>query len=335
MPEFGFPAQPQVSRLNTLVARARRDSDNTQIETVTGRPADLAATLDGRVSEAMLIEKALIDLDHYAQAIALAEARAAATQQSLDQTVTLGQELTASISTLLTNGTVENLQIVSEEGRAMLDATVAALNTRFAGRALFSGDASDQNAVIDATTIYSASTAVLAGAATAAAAYSALTADFVGAGGLFDTTFYTGGTGDGPQVEIAPGETVDYALRADEEAVRRMLLNTVIIAAAYDTTNAIPDTVRKDLLATAADGLREAMDQTINLQGRLGAAEARIATVKARNIAEDSSLAIQFNELAGVDRYEAGLRLSDIEAQLETAFYTTARLSRLSLTNYL
>ena len=77
------------------------------------------------------------------------------------------------------------------------------------------------------------------------------------------------------------------------------------------------------------------MDQTINLQGRLGAAEARIATVKARNIAEDSSLAIQFNELAGVDRYEAGLRLSDIEAQLETAFYTTARLSRLSLTNYL
>lgn len=334
MPEFGFPAQPQMSRMNDLVRRVRRDSDETQMAAVTGRPADLAATLGGRVSEAMLIEKALIDLDHYSQAIALAEARASVTQQSLDQTVRLGQDLTGSVSSLLTNGTIQNLEIVSGEGRAMLESTVSAFNARFAGRALFAGDLGDGTALADADTIYSASVAVLAAGPSAAAAYAALETEFTTTGGLFETTFYTGGTGDGPLVEVAPGEVVDYALRADEEAVRRVLLNTVIIGAAYDTGNGIPGAHRRELITTANDRLREAMGQIVNLQASLGTAEARIATVKARNIAEDSALTIRFNDLAGVDRYEEGLRLSEIEAQLETALYTTARLSRLSLTNY-
>ena len=44
----------------------------------------------------------------------------------------------------------------------MLDSTVQALNSRFAGRALFAGDAGDGNALADTTTIYSGSVAVLA-----------------------------------------------------------------------------------------------------------------------------------------------------------------------------
>lgn len=335
MPEFGFPAQPSMSRMSDLVRRIRKDSEETQTAAVTGRPADLAAALEGRVSEAMLIEKALIDLEQYGQAIALAEARAGVTQQSLDQAVQLGQELTGSVSSVLTNGTVENLKIVSEEGRAMLEGTVSALNARFGGRSLFGGDLGDGTALADADTIYAASAAVLAAGATPAGAYAALEAEFTGAGGLFETTFYTGGTGDAPLVEVAAGETVSYSVRGDEDALRGTLLNTVVIAAAYDTTNGITDAFRRELMATANEGLREAMDQTVNLQGRLGTAEARIATVKARNIAEDAALTVRFNDLAGADLYEEGLRLSEIEIQLETALYTTARLSRLSLSNYL
>lgn len=335
MPDFGFPAQPQMSRINDLINKARRESDAAQVAVVTGRPADLAATLKGRVSEAMLIEKALIDLDQYSQAIALAEARADVTQRTLDQTVTLGQELTASVNQLLTNGTIANLEIVSAEGRAMVESTVTALNGRFAGRALFAGDAGDATALADASVISAASVAVLSANPDAATAYAALEAEFINPGGQFDTTFYTGGTGSAPRVEIARGETVDYDVRADEEALRRVLLNSVVIGAAYDMTNAIPDSMRRDLISTATNGLRGAIDQTVALQGRLGSTEARIATVKARNIAEDSSLAIRFNDLASADPYTEGLRLSEIENQLETAFLTTARLSRLSLTNYL
>ena len=335
MPDFGFPAQPQMSRINNLVAKARRDSQDAQYATATGRPADLAASLDGRVNEAMLIEKAIIDLDQYAQSIALAEGRAEVSQKSLDLLVQSGRDLTSAVSKLLTNGTNSNLEIVSEQGRSTLEASVAALNAQFAGRSVFAGDERDATALADAETIYSSSVAVLETGTTAAGAYAALETEFVGAGGLFDTTFYTGGTGDAPQVEIAAGETVDHSLRANEEPLRRMLLNATIIGAAYDLSNTIPDDIRSELIGTATDQMRSAMDQTVNLQGTLGTAEARIATVKARNIAEDSSLTIRFNDIAAADPYEEGLRLSAIEAQLETAFYTTARLSRLSLSNYL
>ena len=81
--------------------------------------------------------------------------------------------------------------------------------------------------------------------------------------------------------------------------------------------------------------MRNAIDDVVHTQGRLGTAEERIATVKARNIAEDAALGVRFNDLAGADQYRAAARLSEIEAQLETALVTTARLSRLSLANYL
>ena len=335
MPEFGFPAQPQISRMNRLVANMRRDGDAAQIATVTGRPADLAASLDGRVNEVMLIEKALSDLAGYADAIALTEARAGVTQRSLDRLVGIGQELADSVDVLLTNGTAHNLEIVSGEGRAGLESIVSALNARFAGRAVFAGDSGDGNAVADASTIFSASVTVLETAPTAVAAYSALEVDFMTPGGLFDTMIFTGGNGNAPRSEIAPGELVDHSVRADEDPMRRVIMNTVIVGAAYDQTNAIPDPIRRQLIELGSLGLRNAIDDIINVQGRLGTAEARIATVKARNIAEEAALGIRFNELAGADRYKEAFRLSEIETQLETALVTTARLSNLSLANYL
>ncbi len=82
-------------------------------------------------------------------------------------------------------------------------------------------------------------------------------------------------------------------------------------------------------------GLRNAVDGVISTQARLGTAEGRIATVKARNIAEEAAMGIRFNELAGVDQYEAALKVAEIEAQLEAALVTTSRLTSLSLANYL
>ena len=335
MPEFGFPAQPQMSRMSRLIANMRQDGNDAQVAAVTGRPADLAATLGGRVNEAMLIGKSISDLQGYADAIALAEARADTMQQRLDHVAGIGRDLANSADKLLTNGTDDNFRIVSAEGRAVLDGVVSAFNTGFAGRALFAGDLGAGPALVDADAIVAAAVPILEAATSADAAHAALEASFTTSGGLFDTAIYVGGSGDAPRTEIGPGEVVDYSARADEEPVRRMIPNALMVAAAFDRSNAIPDTMRRDLVALGSTGLRNAVDGVINMQGRLGAAEARIATVKARNVAEEATMSVRFNELAGADQYQEAFRLSEIEAQLETAFATTARLSRLSLANYL
>ncbi len=250
MPEFGFPAQPQMSRMSRLIANMRTTGDDAQIAAVTGRPADLATHLDGRVNEAVLIGKGLADLQGYNEAIALSEARAGVMQQSMSQLVDLGQDLTSSVDKLLTNGTDSNFQTVSADGQAMLGSLVSALNVQFAGRSLFAGDEGTTNAIADAADILTLSVPIMEAETTASDAYTALETTYMTAAALFDTSIYLGGAGDPPRTEIAQGEVVDYSVKADEDAFKRLIFNTVVIGAAYDPNNSLPDPIRKDLIDT-------------------------------------------------------------------------------------
>ncbi len=334
MPEFGFPAQPRQASLASIIAKLRDRADDARFAAVTGRNADVTRELDGRVSELMQIEKSINDLQSYSEAIALSEARANVMQQSLGRIGAVSQSLTDTVDLLGTNGTDRDFESLSLTARGELQTVVASLNASFGGRALFAGDVTATPTVADADTIFASSVPFLEGAASSTAAYAALEAEFVGAGGLFDTAIYQGGAGNPPRTEIAAGEQVDYGVKANEDPMRRALLNVVVLAAAYDTSNAIPDEQRRDLARIANEGLREGIGSLVTVQGRLGAAEARIANIKSRNIATEASLTLNYNELAGADTYQAALSLSELDTQLETAFATTARLADLTLANF-
>jgi len=71
------------------------------------------------------------------------------------------------------------------------------------------------------------------------------------------------------------------------------------------------------------------------LTGRLGAIEAQIEDAAARNSAEATSLRIVRNDITNVDPYEVAARLQDNQAQLEKIYTLTARMTRLSLMDYL
>jgi len=335
MPEFGFPAQPRQAQLARIISDLRNRADDERVAAVTGRYADVTAAREGRVNELMQIEKSITDLNGYAEAIALSEARADTMQQSLDRLSDIGQVLTDTTDLLTTNGTDANFEVVSAQARADLDVLVAALNVDFAGRALFAGDDAGTSSLIDPATMFTTSVAVLEAAPNSAIAYADLQNEFLNAGATFETTFYQGGTGRAPLTEVAPGETVDYTVKADEAAIRKVLFNTVVLAAAHDPTNAIPAAERRSLMEKGSAGMRSAISELTTIQARLGTAEARIATVKARNIAMEAAFTVQFNDLAGADDYAAALALTELDTQLETAFATTARLSNLSLVNYL
>lgn len=334
MPEFGFPAQPRQANLASLIANMRQRADAERVAAVTGRFADVTSELNGRVSELMQIEKSIQDLRSYSEAIALSETRADAMQRSLTGINELSQNLSNTVDVLLTNGTDSNFEVVSEQARNELGSIVSALNLNLAGRALFGGDDADAPTLADAETIQTASAPFLEGAASSGAAYAALEAEFVNAGGLFDTTFYLGGAGDAPVTEVAPGERVDYGVKADEEPIRRILLNVVVLGAAFDDSNAIPNDQRKELIERASLELRTGVAQLAGIQARLGSAESRIATIKSRNIAAEASLTLSFNEFAGADTFTAALNLSELENQIEVAFATTSRLANLSLANF-
>ena len=73
----------------------------------------------------------------------------------------------------------------------------------------------------------------------------------------------------------------------------------------------------------------------ITLSARIGTAEAQIETARTRNAAEETALGILRSGIGSVDPYEAATRLETVRAQLESLYLVTARVSRLSLTEYL
>ena len=71
------------------------------------------------------------------------------------------------------------------------------------------------------------------------------------------------------------------------------------------------------------------------LAGRIGISEARIDEASTRNESESNALQVLKYDLLGVDAYDAATRMETAQNQLETLYAVTARLSRLSLVDFL
>ena len=332
---IGFPPQPRQDLMARLIAELRARADVAREEAVTGRRADPAKAAEGRVAEMLSLERAVAEAREYRSIIDLAEARAGAIQGSLDALRDLAGRLAADTQTALESGFEVARAPVAAETRQALEAAIGALNVTFGGRALFAGDAGDRAAVASARDFLATAVPIIEAAPTGGQAHADLTAAFTAAGGAYETTLYTGGTGDAPASEIAEGERVAYAVRADEPAVRGLMRDLAALAAAFDPATAISESARRDLAERAAAGLRDSVAGLAELSARVGAAEERMSAVKTRHQGNEATLSIALQGIVGRDQYEAAAALTGLEAQLETAYLTTARLSRLSLANFL
>jgi flagellar hook-associated protein 3 FlgL len=76
-------------------------------------------------------------------------------------------------------------------------------------------------------------------------------------------------------------------------------------------------------------------DARITLAARIGSVEAQVEAAQSRNGAEETALGILRSDIGAVDPYEAATRLEAARAQLESLYLITARVSRLSLVEFL
>jgi flagellar hook-associated protein 3 FlgL len=321
--------------MSRLIGQLRSQSDIARQEVVTGLRADPAATLNGKVSELLGVEQSLAEIAQYREIIGLASARAAVTQSSLDVLRELANDLSVNGQTALDSSLPAAREAVSVAARQALGAAISALNVSFGGRRLFAGDAGDSPAVASVEVFMAASAPILEAGPAAGAAYANLAAEFSNVGGLFDTSLYSGGGGNAPASEVARGERLAFAQRADAAPIRALLRDLSALAAAFDPDNAIPEDDRRALAGQAIAGLRNNAGALVGMASQVGAAEERMATVAARNQASEAGLALAHASLAGRDQFEAAAELTNLETQLETTYLATARLANLSMANFL
>lgn len=300
-------------------------------EVTTGRAADTARHMRGNLGPLAALETALSQLSAYARTTADMQLRAGATQTVLGSLSAQADALSTDL--LAVNpGQSSTLTALGHQAEQGFLAAVAALNTAVGGHALFSGAASDQPPLIEAEALLGRIVAVTGGASTASDAAAALQAWFDDPSG-FATEAWRGAAAGGG-VPIAAGETATLEVTALDPEIRDTLKGLALGVLINRSDQTSPE-ARAAFAGFAGEGLLAARSGLATLQGRVAAVEGQIAAAQSRNGSESSALQIARSEMVAVDAYDAATRLTDAETRLQTLYAVTARLSSLSLTDYL
>ncbi|MHA7871385.1 MAG: hypothetical protein ACX939_03445 [Hyphococcus sp.] len=328
---FGIPDALSFSRLAQNVADLKSRVDTSRTESVTGRVEDVTKELDGDVGGAHILKKAVEDAQLFQQNLAVAKSRAEITQTTMGNIGSDSSRIATDLLAAVGRGADATIDVIADDARASLTVSFAALNTVLAGRALFGGDATQSPPLAPPEQLLADIEAIVAGAIDAADAQAQIDFYFNDPAGGFATNIYQGGANRAPFVEIAPGTRVDVSVKANDEEIKDIIQGLVTIAVSDSAT--FPD--RYALLTNGANQIFDAEARLIDLRAAVGVNEGRIADAIERYENEESVMTTLFNEKTLRDPFEAASQLQLLESQLEASYLLTARMSRLSLANFL
>ncbi len=319
------------STLSRNVADIKSRADTARTEATTGRIQDITQQTRGNVGDTHLLKKAVDDVVAYQDNITFAIGRADATQKILGS---INEDSARIASQALAAAKRDDDAIVrtsAEEARGAISTIFAGLNASVGGRALFGGDVAEQFPLSSPQQLIADIEAIVAAAPDAATAEADIATYFNDPAGGFMTNIYQGGAGDAPEVEIAPGVRVDVSVRADSQEIRDMLRGLVSMIA----FSSAPFTDAGSLVESGATLTLETETTFTDLRARIGAGEARLENARSRYAEEEAALTTLYNQRTTRDPYEAASQLQLLETQLESSYLLTARLSRLTLANFL
>lgn len=306
-------------------------------ELTSGVKADLAGAVSGDFRALAGIDRSLKTLESFRTATSEAELFAGALQSALGVAADIASDLGPSLLGSATSASPVLVATAAADTRQKFDTVVSALNAQVADRYLLSGMATDQKPIASTDSILSALMTAIAGQTTAADVKTVVSAWFdapSGGGGYLDLA-YGGAAAALAPLQIGPGASAKLDLTAADPDLRDLLkglaLGALVDAGALNGN----DPGRAQLLKSAGEALAASGSALAGVRARVGTVEAEIAGAAARNTAETGALKIARNAIVAADPYETASALQAIQAQIETLYTLTARLSRLSLTDYL
>lgn len=211
---------------------------------------------------------------------------------------------------------------------------VEKLNTNVARRTVFAGVASDGPALISAEQMLDSLIAGLPPGATPDDV-----ADFVvqwfAPGNDFDSSAYLGGVSIPSRIDLGQGISAGVSETAQADAFRTTLAAFATAAIMSRGLFATVPEAQQDLLDRASEGLMQSGAGLTALAAQIGVEEATVARAAGRAAAEENAMSLAAAVLVEADPYDTAARLESTIAQLESVYVLTARLSRLSLLEYL
>lgn len=314
--------------------RQLRASLVTLSDTVTtGRKPDIAAATGGNLAPLAQLDAALSRLDAHSRNTAQATLELAAVQDALAHVQAATDKLGADYLAEAGRGDWTSLSGRAGQAVAQMDDVLSALRTRAGERFLLGGTATDRPPVGNAAELLGAVRDAAVGA-TIGDRIAAIDTYFdapAGDGGFVDD-FYAGSDRN-----IATGlsdqRQATNTARADDPALRDILRGLALAAMAAE-----PGTTREDgllLMQKAGAALTGAQQGLVWMRAAVGLQQQVAADAETANDTARTSLTLSRNAIVAADPYEAATALEETQTRLESLYALTARLSRLSLTDYL
>lgn len=308
-------------------------------ELTTGRMADPLRGLRGDTAALSAIERSRTALGAHTIATTEAEMHTAGQQKVLERLRLGAMDLSSQLFNFGSAVPPQMIDTAARIGAGAFEDAVVALNTRVGDRSLFAGAASDRPALAPPEDIVAALMTEIGTLTNPTADDIAQTVFdwFDTPGGGFDTSGqgYLGSDRPEGPLTVSPGERVSLTATAARSELRPALggfaLAAVVEAGALQTDPA----GRAKLLEAAAVRLAGAPVGLTALAGEVGDTEARIEDAATRNANELTALDIALNDVVGVDSFDAATRLEETRVRIESLFTLTARLQRMSLTEFL
>jgi flagellar hook-associated protein 3 FlgL len=332
------------------ILKAQGELATAQKEISTGRLADVGLSLGSQTRQVVSLRAEHARLTTMVTTNHMAGSRLEASQLTLDHIRQTADEFLGAL-VAVGNGTTgaRTLQQTAAEG---LKGLIGSLNASAGGQYLFGGINSDAKPMADyfAAPAPAASKQALDGAfaaafgiaqgdpgteaISAADMQSFLDGDFKA---LFEepqwSTTWSAASPENIQSRISASEVVDTSVNANEQAFKKLAMAYTMVADLG--AEGLDDATFRVVAEAATRLISEGIQEVTELQGRVGAAQGRIAQTTERMSMQIDLIAGDIGTLENVDPYEAATRVTTLMTQLESGYALTGRLQSLSILNYL
>lgn len=124
---------------------------------------------------------------------------------------------------------------------------------------------------------------------------------------------------------------ITIGTRATAPEVKQALLSTLKIVLGSEVASAF----ETDEVTSMIAGAKQQETALVSVAGRLGDKQEKLEIYVTSTNAQIAAFQTQVSDFESIDQFETATRFQALEAQIETSFAITARLSRLSLADYI
>ena len=322
------------NRFNRVTTNLKAQLDQTSIEAVTGRREDITKATGGDVGSALLLNKALSDIEDRTRIFSLTKTRISLTSESLSGARQVIDKIDIRGIAALTSGSSSGVTTIISEADTALRSTFSLLRVKSGDRSLFSGNATDQQPLADVDTLLADIRTIISAGPDNAAIQTALDTYFNDPAGGFQTNIYRGGDGNAPPVSLSGGVKADFTVRADDPAIKNLIRGLAVVAAADSAPFIRTSNDYEALFRSGTSSIATGETGVIELEANLGIALGSITRAEDLQAFEKITLTAAYNDATARDQFEAASQLKLLETQLEASYVLTARLSDLTLVNF-